>query len=70
MLNEPFDSFRASLDYADNALTAQQYEVFKLLHGRLDQQLVAWKQIMSSDVPAFNDAVKTNVPLLYVPPRE
>ena len=71
MLNEAFDSFRSSLDYADNAPTAQQYEVFKLLRGRLDQQLAAWKQIMSSDVPAFNDAVKqTNVPLLYVSPRE
>ena len=71
MLNEAFDSFRSSLDYADNAPTAQQYEVFKLLRGRLDQQTTAWKQIMSSDVPAFNDAVKqTNVPLLYLPPRD
>src|SRR5207253_10651578 len=71
MLNEAFDSFRSSLDYADNAPTAQQYEVFKLLRGRLDQQLVAWKQIMSSDVPAFNDAVKLyNIPLLYLSPRE
>ena len=71
MLNEAFDSFRASLDYADNAPTAQQYEVFKLLRGRLDRQLAAWKQIMSSDVPAFNDAVKQyNIPLLYLSPRE
>ena len=71
MLNEAFDSFRSSLDYADNAPTAQQYEVFKLLRGRLDRQLAAWKQIMSSDVPAFNDAVKLyNIPLLYLSPRE
>ncbi len=71
MLNEAFDSFRSSLDYADNAPTEQQYEVFKLLRGRLDQQLAAWKQIMSSDVPAFNDAVKQyNIPLLYLSPRE
>jgi len=71
LLNEAFDSFRASLDYADNAPTAQQYEDFKLLRGRLDQQLSRWKAIMSSDVPAFNDAVKqNNVPLLYLPPRE
>ena len=71
MLNEAFDSFRASLDYADNAPTAQQYEVFKLLRGRLDQQLAVWKQIMSSDLPAFNDAVKqNNIPLLYMPGRE
>src|SRR5260370_14836969 len=69
MLNESFDSFRGSLDYADNAPTAQQYEVFKLLRGQLDRQLAAWKQILSSDVPAFNERVKqSEVPLLYLPP--
>jgi photosystem II stability/assembly factor-like uncharacterized protein len=69
MLNEAFDSFRSTLDYDDNAPTAQQYEVFKLLRDRLDKELRAWKQIISSDVPAFNSAVQRNsVPLLYLPP--
>jgi hypothetical protein len=71
MLNEAFDSFRSTLDYADNAPTAQQYEVFQLLRGRLDQQLAVWRQIVSSDVPAFNLVVQqSQVPLLYLPPRE
>jgi photosystem II stability/assembly factor-like uncharacterized protein len=71
MLNEAFDSFRATLDYDDNAPTAQQYEVFKLLRDRLDRQLAAWKQIASSDLPAFNGAVERGgVPLLYLPPRK
>jgi hypothetical protein len=68
-LNEFFDSFRTAIDAADNAPTEQHYEVFKLLRGQLDQQLAAWRQIMSSDVPAFNAAVKrSDLPVLYLPP--
>ncbi len=70
MLNEAFDSFRSTLDYADNAPTAQQYEVFKLLRGRLDQQLAAWRQIASTDLPAFNAAAQRSVPLLYLPQKK
>jgi hypothetical protein len=37
--------------------------------GQLDQQLAAWKQISASDVPAFNQLVKSsNIPALYLPP--
>jgi hypothetical protein len=69
MLNEAFDSFRATLDYADNAPTAQQYEVFKLLKGQLDGQLTAWRIIMSTDVAAFNATSRSSeIPLLYVTP--
>jgi seryl-tRNA synthetase len=68
-LNEFFDSFRTAIDAADNAPTEQHYEVFKLLRGQLDQQLAAWRQIMSSDVSAFNAAVKhSDLPVLYLPP--
>jgi len=43
--------------------------VFKMLRGRLDQQLAAWKQISSSDVPAFNELIKkSDVPALYLAP--
>jgi photosystem II stability/assembly factor-like uncharacterized protein len=70
-LNEAFDSFRGTLDGADNAPTAQQYEVFKLLRGRLDRQLAAWAQIMSSEVPAFNAMVaQSKLPVLYLSPRK
>ena len=51
MLNEAFDSLHVTR-LCSNTPTAQQYEVFKLLRGRLDRQLATWKQIMSSDVPA------------------
>jgi len=32
--------------------------VFKKLRARLDEQLALWKQMMATDVPALNDAVK------------
>jgi hypothetical protein len=41
-----------------------------MLRGQLDQQLAAWKQIMSADVPAFNQAMKnSSTPALYLPPE-
>jgi hypothetical protein len=38
------------------------------IRGKLDnQQLAAWKQILASDVPAFNEQVgRTDIPVLYV----
>ncbi|HEX7289463.1 MAG TPA: glycosyl hydrolase, partial [Candidatus Angelobacter sp.] len=70
MLNEQFDTFSAIVQAGDGAPTQQQYEVFKMLRGQLDQQLVAWKQIMATDVPAFNELIKkSNIPVLYLPPE-
>jgi len=68
MLNELFDAFTSSLEAGDGAPTQQQYEVFKRLRTRLDQQLTAWKQILGTDVPAFNASIKqTDIPMLYLP---
>src|SRR5262249_9604025 len=68
MLNELFDSFTSSLEAGDGAPTQQQYEVFKMLRGRLDKQLAAWKQILATDIPAFNALIKqTDIPMLYLP---
>ncbi|HEV7551824.1 MAG TPA: glycosyl hydrolase, partial [Candidatus Angelobacter sp.] len=47
MLNEQLDSFSGIVQAGDGAPSQQQYEVFKLLRGQLDQQLAAWKQITS-----------------------
>ncbi len=69
MLNEQFDSFSALVQAGDSAPAQQQYDAFKNLRGQLDQQLAAWKQIMATDVPAFNDFMKgINIPALYLPP--
>jgi len=69
MLNEQLDSLAGIVQAGDSAPSAQQYEVFKMLRGKLDQQLAAWKQIMATDVPAFNQLVhSSDVPALYLPP--
>jgi DNA-binding FrmR family transcriptional regulator len=68
MLNEQLDTFSSSVQAGDSAPTQQQYEVFKMLRTRLDQQLAAWKQIVASDVPALNDTIrKLDLPVLYAP---
>jgi photosystem II stability/assembly factor-like uncharacterized protein len=70
MLNEQLDTFSALVQVGDSAPTQQQYEAFKSLRGRLDQQLSAWKQIMATDVPGFNDFMKgISIPALYLPPQ-
>jgi photosystem II stability/assembly factor-like uncharacterized protein len=67
MLNEQLDTFSAIVQAGDSAPTQQQYEVFKVLRTRLDQQLAAWKQIVTSDVPALNDTIrKLDLPVLYL----
>jgi hypothetical protein len=69
MLNEQFDTFSSSVQGADGAPTQQQYEVFQKLRARLDQQLAAWKQISSTDLPAFNTQIKeSDLPALYLTP--
>ncbi len=69
MLNEQLDGFSGIVQSGDGAPSEQQYEVFKLLRGQLDQQLTSWKQIMSSDVAAFNEFMKSSsIPVLYLPP--
>ena len=68
MLDEQYDSFRATLESADAAPTQAELAVFDQLHGRLEKQLVAWKQIAATDVPAVNDLVrKENISLVEVP---
>jgi photosystem II stability/assembly factor-like uncharacterized protein len=43
---------------ADSAPTQASYEVFNLLSKQLDEQLGKWKQVLATDVPAFNDVVR------------
>ncbi|MCU1255573.1 MAG: hypothetical protein JWM83_1872, partial [Candidatus Angelobacter sp.] len=70
MLNEQLDSFSGIVQAGDGAPSQQQYEVFKMLRSQLDQQLAAWKQIMATDVPTFNQAMKSSdTPALYLPPE-
>ncbi len=68
MLDEQYDSFRYTLESADAAPTQAEVAVFDQLHGRLEKQVAAWRQIGATDVPAVNDLVrKENISLVEVP---
>lgn len=68
MLNDQYDTFRTTIENADAAPTQSELNVFDGLHGRLQKQLAAWKQITSTDVPAVNDMVrKESISLVEVP---
>jgi photosystem II stability/assembly factor-like uncharacterized protein len=51
MLNEAFYSFSRTIEYADYGPTQPQFEVFKMLDTRLDEQLKKWTQIKTEEVP-------------------
>ena len=54
---------------AETAPTQQSYEVFDMLSKQVNDQIVKWKEIVATDVPAYNNLVKQqDVPALKVTP--
>ena len=52
---------------ADSAPTQASYDVFETLSKQLDQQLSKWNQILTADVPAYDDVVrKQEVPAIIL----
>jgi inorganic triphosphatase YgiF len=43
---------------ADSAPTQASYDVFNMLRKQLDDELAQWKQVLATDVPAYDDVVK------------
>jgi len=67
MLNEEFDTFSHVIDDADTGPTQPEYELFKVLSGRLDEQLAKWSQLKTDDVPKVRAMIKqAEVPALSV----
>ena len=65
-LNEEFYTFSRAVE-ADAAPTEPQLEVFKMLDGRLEEQLQAWAQLKADEVPKINELIKqADVPALTV----
>ena len=65
-LNEEFYTLSRVIE-ADTAPTQPQEEVFKMLDGRLEEQLKAWAQIKTEDVPKINELIKqADIPALTV----
>ena len=66
-LNNYLVALGGVVESADSAPTQASYEIFNMLSKQLDEQLAKWKQILSTDVPAYNDAVrKQEVPAIIL----
>ncbi len=64
-LNSKLGYLGQVVDSADAAPTAAELEVFAELDPQLETQLVKWREVLSKDVPALNDAMqKNNIPLI------
>lgn len=58
MLNEAFYSFSLTIQAADYGPTQPQYELFKMLSERLDEQLKKWAQLKSDEIPKIATLIK------------
>jgi hypothetical protein len=54
---------------ADAAPTDQSYVVYEEVVSQIDVQLQKWKQVVNTDVPAFNQLVRDqNIPVVIIKP--
>ncbi len=66
-LNNQLAALGGVVASADSAPTQQSYEVFDMLSKAIDEQTAKWKQIVATDVSAYNNLVKQqDVPALMV----
>jgi photosystem II stability/assembly factor-like uncharacterized protein len=57
-LNNYLVALGGVVESADSAPTQVSYDVFNMLSKQVDEQLARWKQIVGTDIPAYNDVVK------------
>jgi photosystem II stability/assembly factor-like uncharacterized protein len=68
-LNNKLAALTGVVASADTAPTDQSYAVYEDLTGRINAQLEKLKQVMTTDVPAFNKLVREkDVPAVFVKP--
>jgi len=66
-LNNYLVALGGVVESADAAPTQPSYDVFEMLSKQLDEQLAKWQQILSTDVPAYDQAVqKQSVPAIIL----
>jgi len=67
MLNEQLDAFSHTIDQADAVPTVSQYDVFRMLSAKLDEQLGTWAHIQKDELLAVNNLVRASqIPVLNV----
>jgi hypothetical protein len=70
-LNNYLAALGGVVESADGAPTQASYDVFETLSKQLDEQLAKWRQILSHDVPGYNEVVlKQSVPAIILPKAE
>ncbi len=57
-LNNYLVALGGVVESSDSAPTQASIDVFEMLSKQVDEQMGKWKQIVATDVPAYNDAVK------------
>ena len=66
-LNNHFAALGGVVGSASTAPTQQSYEVYDLLTKQLNEQMAKWQEIVSTDIPAYNNLVRQHeVPALKV----
>jgi hypothetical protein len=66
-LNHKLAALASSVDSADYAPTAQSYDVYKDLTGKIDAQLANLARIKAEDIAAFNRAfAEKNLPVIVI----
>ena len=68
-MNSWFGYLQGAVDSADTQPTEGELQVFAELSTRLDAQLGKWRELLSSDLPALNDAMRKNSIPLVAPSR-
>ena len=69
MLNERFETFSHTIEFADTEPTQGQLNVFQMLNSRLEEQLKKWTQLKAEDVPKVSEFIKqANLPALTITP--
>ncbi|HKD13259.1 MAG TPA: glycosyl hydrolase, partial [Candidatus Angelobacter sp.] len=67
-LNNQLVALGGVVSSADAAPTQASYEVFDMLSKQLDEQMAKWKQIVTTDVPAYDEVVRQQaIPAIIVP---
>jgi hypothetical protein len=66
-LNNRLSALISVVDTGDNSPTVQSRQVFAMLEKEIDQKLKEFSQLLSSDVPRFNNEVKkAKVPAIFI----
>jgi photosystem II stability/assembly factor-like uncharacterized protein len=57
-LNNHLVALSGVVGSAETPPTQQSYEVYDMLSKQLDEQIVKWREIVSTDIPAYNNLVR------------